>query len=74
VRKLRARGTEVLVLQPSAEDLGVMGTNLMARNRRAEVTEQAYRSVARALLDDRSMLADLRSAASSRPTRLRRAA
>src|SRR5215210_7173740 len=36
VRKLREQGTEVLVLQPTADDLSVMGTNLMSRARRAE--------------------------------------
>ena len=50
-RKLRACGTEVLLLQPSADDLAVMGTNLMARKRRLEVTEQAIRSTALTLRD-----------------------
>jgi NTE family protein len=45
-RKLRECGTEVLLLQPSAEDLGVMGFNMMARGRRLQVTEQAIRSTA----------------------------
>ena len=49
VRKLREEGTEVLVLQPTADDLAVMGTNLMSRGRRQEVTEQATTSVAREL-------------------------
>jgi NTE family protein len=49
VRKLREEGTEVLVLQPTADDLAVMGNNLMARGRRAEVTEQATTSVSREL-------------------------
>src|SRR5439155_122708 len=40
VRKLRDQGTEVLVLQPTTEDLAVMGANLMARGRRVEVMEQ----------------------------------
>jgi NTE family protein len=48
-RKLRAAGTEVLLLQPSAADLGVMGVNYMARGKRLEVTEQATRSTALAL-------------------------
>lgn len=45
-RKLEAHGTQVIVLTPTAEDLAVMGTNLMSRRRRAEVTEQAQRSTA----------------------------
>jgi NTE family protein len=52
-RKLRESGTEVLLIQPSAEDIGVMGVNYMARGRRAAVTEQATRSTALALRDMR---------------------
>ncbi|HEV3000311.1 MAG TPA: patatin-like phospholipase family protein [Solirubrobacteraceae bacterium] len=48
-RKLRERGTEVLILQPSAEDLAVMGTNFMARDRREQVVERAIRTTARDL-------------------------
>jgi hypothetical protein len=48
-RKLRERGTEVLMIQPSAADLAVMGLNLMARDRRAEVLETAHASTVRAL-------------------------
>ena len=39
----------MLTVEPSSEDLAVMGTNLMSRKRRSEVTEQAHRSVARDL-------------------------
>ena len=45
-RKLRACGTDVVLLQPSADDLAVMGINFMARGKRLEVTEQAVRSTA----------------------------
>lgn len=45
-KKLREEGTEVLILQPSADDLRVMGTNLMSGARRTEVLEQAQRSTA----------------------------
>jgi NTE family protein len=48
-RKLRERGTDVLLLQPTAEDLAVMGPNLMARERREEVIERAIRTTARQL-------------------------
>lgn len=41
VRAIRAAGTPVLVLEPTAEDLGVMGTNAMNMARRAAVAEQA---------------------------------
>jgi NTE family protein len=48
-RLLRERGTDVLLIQPSRADLAVMGTNLMARDRRAEVVETARASTIRAL-------------------------
>lgn len=40
-RKLRDEGTHVLLLQPTRADLTVMGLNLMARDRRAEVIQRA---------------------------------
>ncbi len=49
VDKLRARGTEVLVLEPTADDLAVMGANLMARDRRQHVLERARHTTARGL-------------------------
>jgi NTE family protein len=48
-RKLRDEGTEVLILQPSKDDVAVMGLNLMARGRRVEVLERARRTTALAL-------------------------
>ena len=48
-KKLRERGTDVLILQPTAEDLAVMGTNFMARDRREAVVERAIRTTARQL-------------------------
>jgi NTE family protein len=62
VRKLRAAGVEVVVIEPSAADLALMGHNPMSRRRRAEITEQAYRSVSRSLRR-RTTLPDLRSGA-----------
>jgi NTE family protein len=44
-RKLRAEGTEVLLLQPSARDVGAMGPNLMARGRQARVIDEARLSM-----------------------------
>jgi NTE family protein len=41
VRSIRAAGTPVLVLEPTAEDLSVMGSNAMDPARRAAVAEQA---------------------------------
>jgi NTE family protein len=48
-RKLREDGKRVVVLQPEAEDLRLMGLNLMNSRRRVEVMEQARRSVTLAL-------------------------
>jgi NTE family protein len=58
-RKLRQAGTELVLIQPTREDLDVMGVNLMSRRRRHEVIETAIRTVteqlrtpaARALLE-----------------------
>jgi NTE family protein len=48
-RKLRAEGTHVLLLQPNGADLQTMGPNLMARDRRVPVMEQAVVSTAQEL-------------------------
>ena len=45
-RKLRADGAEVVLIQPTRDDLLAMGNNLMSRERRVEVTETAVRSTA----------------------------
>jgi NTE family protein len=45
-KKLRAGGMEVLLVQPLAEDVALMGPNLMRRERRNEVIELARRTVA----------------------------
>jgi NTE family protein len=77
VRKLREEGTEVLVLQPTADDLAVMGNNLMARGRRQVVTEQASTSVARELHRLRGQVPKLTSRpgrAARKPAAVRKAA
>jgi NTE family protein len=48
-RKLRAQGTEVVLIQPTEEDLAVIGRNLMSGKRRNEVIETAVRTVAEAM-------------------------
>jgi NTE family protein len=48
-RKLRAEGTDVLILQPGREDCALMGLNLMSSSRRVQVMEQARKSTAREL-------------------------
>lgn len=48
-KRVRASGTEVVLLQPTGEDLAVMGRNLMGRRRRQQVIETAVRTVAEQL-------------------------
>jgi len=48
-RKVRAAGTEVVLVQPTREDLAVMGPNPMSRARRNEVIQTAMRTTAEAL-------------------------
>ena len=48
-RKLRAEGTDVLILQPGRDDCALMGLNLMSGSRRVQVMEQARKSTAREL-------------------------
>jgi len=44
-KRLRAVGTEVVLIQPTVHDLDIMGTNLMSRRRRHEVIETAVQTV-----------------------------
>lgn len=48
-RRLRERGTEVLMIQPESEDLEAMGINLMDPNRRLQVLETAIETTTRRL-------------------------
>ena len=72
-KKLRAAGTEVILIQPLREDLQVMGVNLMSRRRRNEAIEAAQRTVARQLAEHplRSLLDELPP---GRPERIARPA
>ena len=58
-RKVRERGTEVVLLQPTAEDLAVMGPNPMSRARRHATIETAMRTTT-AALREREVAARLR--------------
>lgn len=82
-RKLREAGTQVVILQPSKEDVALMGLNLMSGSRRLKVMEQARKSVARELrrlrsrdiaLPEAARRGSARRTATSRPARARRAA
>ena len=60
-KKLRARGSEVVLVQPTAEDHEAMGPNLMARKNRNSVIATATETVTRQLRapEVRKLLADL---------------
>jgi NTE family protein len=77
-RRLREEGTEVLLVQPSQEDVAGMGLNLMARGRRVEVMERARRTTALALRGlrgtDQLMPEPNRRGAAPKARRRRRAA
>src|SRR4051794_4938878 len=45
-KKVRAKGTEIVLIQPLADDLAVMGRNLMRGKQRHDVIETARRTVA----------------------------
>lgn len=50
-KRLRAAGTEVILIQPTVHDLDAMGGNLMSARRRPEVIETAVGSVTEHLRD-----------------------
>jgi NTE family protein len=60
-KKLRAAGTEVVLIQPTPEDLEVMGPNLMSSKDRNPVIATARHTVAEQLVRSRirDLLADL---------------
>ena len=60
-KKLRAHGTEVVLIQPTGEDLAVMGPNLMSRKDRNPVIATARRTVAAQLAspENRALLEGL---------------
>jgi NTE family protein len=75
-RKLRAEGTEVLLVQPTKDDVTGMGLNLMARGRRVEVMERARRTTALALREVRGnvLVPERTRKPTGRPAARRRAA
>jgi NTE family protein len=48
-RKMRANGSDVVLVQPAAEDLAVMGSNLMSRRNQHRTIEVAIETVKRQL-------------------------
>jgi len=60
-KRVQASGTEVILIQPTIQDLDVMGTNLMSAKRRHEVIEVAVQTVSKHLreLEIRARLREL---------------
>jgi hypothetical protein len=50
-RALRERGTKVVLIQPTKEDLDAMGPNLMSRRNRQRTIEVAQQTVAQQLAE-----------------------
>ena len=74
-RKLRDEGTRVTLIQPTADDLDLMGVNIMARARRVEVMQQAKETTARSLRKlPRTELRALAPSVTRAPARAKRAA
>jgi NTE family protein len=70
-KRLEAEGTEVVLVQPVAEDLVVMGRNLMSGKRRNEVMKTAEGTVAEQLREPATAEA-LRDLPAGEPHKLRR--
>jgi len=73
-RKLRETGTKVLMLQPGAADVKVMGFNMMSGRRRVEVAQTAAKTTALALRrlrgrDDSVLPARSRGRSAAQPRR-----
>ena len=71
-RKLRAEGKRVVVVQPTEDDVALMGVNLMNGRRRVAVLEQARKSTALTLRRLRAEDVPL-PGRSRAPSRVRRA-
>ena len=74
--KVRRFGTEVLLIEPTAEDHAAMGRNLMSGRRRQQVIETATRTVREQLRrpEARDLLADLPAGRAAQDPPARRAA
>jgi NTE family protein len=70
-KRVRTSGTEVVLIQPTIQDLDAMGSNLMSSKRRHEVTEVAAETVGKHLRAP-EIRARLRDLPPGRPTLVRR--
>lgn len=70
---VRASGTEVVLIQPTVQDLDAMGTNLMSASRRGQVIDVAVQTVS-AHLQEPELRARLRELPAGEPALVRRPA
>ncbi len=70
-KRVRASGTEVILIQPTVQDLDAMGTNLMSAKRRHQVIELAVQTVANHLREP-EVHAQLRELPAGEPMLVRR--
>ncbi|MGI9021556.1 MAG: patatin-like phospholipase family protein [Solirubrobacterales bacterium] len=70
-RKLRERGTDVVLVQPTSEDLEAMGPNLMSRRNRQRTIEVARHTVAEQLRGEQARAA-IASLPAGRPEKVSR--
>jgi NTE family protein len=70
-KRVRASGTEVVLIQPTIQDLDAMGTNLMSAKRRHQVIEVAVQTVANHLREP-ELRARLGELPASEPMLIRR--
>jgi NTE family protein len=70
-KRVRASGTEVILTQPTVQDLDAMGTNLMSAKRRDQVIEAAVQTVANHLCEP-DVRAGLRELPPGEPILVRR--
>ena len=71
-KRVRASGSEVILIQPTVQDLDAMGTNLMSSKRRHQVIETAAQTVTNQLREP-SVRARLRGLPPGKPILVRRA-
>jgi len=71
-RKLRSEGTEVILIQPTSEDLESMGPNLMSNRNRHATLERARETTRRQIAREEIAKALSRLPAAARPEKVRR--
>jgi NTE family protein len=71
-KRMRANGSDVVLIQPLAEDLAAMGSNLMSTRNRHRTIEVAFETVKRQLNEPRNAELLARLPRAKRPEKVRR--